>query len=185
MRSLRSALLRGSFLLVMVLGGTWAAGWIPHLRFVGEDIRVRLGPDFYVVDDTYTYANPWPLLMEQGLDVPFPEGVAPPAVVEAWSGEDPVPVRWIGGRPRLLVRAPPWGKVTVRLRFRHAAPDRRGTYLLRSTRRWGRPVRDARFTLEPEGARVTSDSLGQGGSETTRIQALWPREDWHFTWEIP
>lgn len=71
------------------------------------------------------------------------------------------------------------------LRFRHPAPDGRGTYLLQSTRRWGRPVRQARFTLEPMGLRVTSDSLGQGGTGPVVASSLWPDEDWHFTWEIP
>jgi len=172
--------------------GAWVTGVLPHLRFASEDIRIRVGADFYVVEGDYTYANPWPVPLGQGLDVPFPDGVDPPQVIEAWTDAGDLPVRWFAGRPRLAVRAPALGDVTVHLRFRHPAPEQRGVYLVTSTRRWGRPLQKARFSLgwsSPHaGDRFTSSTLHpvldveNGG--TVVYRDFWPDAEWRFSWEV-
>ena len=180
----------GALTLALGFALVLALGWLPVARFQAETIRITVEPEGYTVDGWYTYANPLPIPWVQGLVVPTAsgEGLEAPASVAAsltrpW-GED-LHVLWLLGRPRLQVPIPAREAVEIRITFHQQAPARRGTYLLKTTRPWGRPIEEAAFFLVPRCTRILGSSLDLEAVTGSgyRIRDFFPDTDWTFTWE--
>jgi hypothetical protein len=130
------------------------AGIIPTFRFNRERIEVTVHPSFIEMDGIYVYANPLPIPWSQGLRVPFavdPSHPAPATVevpeVDAASGEDlkELAVRWFGAEPYFSISIPAFSSKPVRVRFTQYSPGKSATYLLTTTRPWGRPLEEGEY----------------------------------------
>lgn len=184
-------LVAAACLAALVLEG---AGIVPVVRFTRERIEIRVRPEAFEVDGTYVYSNPLPIPWTRGLRVPFHvdgDQRAPATVavteVRADGGVDRrgIPVRWLGGEPRFTVGVPASGSTTVRVRFVQTAPYGTGTYLLTTTRPWGRPLDRADYLLRTDGVRITGSNYpldGPDGLSFSREEFM-PERDWTFTWE--
>lgn len=169
------------------------AGIIPAVRFTRERIEVAVHPDSITVDGLYVYTNPLPFPWSQGLRVPFPtDALHPtPATVEVrevdpatGKNSGPLAVLWFGREPHFSIRVPAFGTKHVRVRFTQYSPTRSATYLLTTTRPWGRPLEQGEYVLRPRGVRITASNYpldGQGCVCFARRHFM-PDQDWTFTW---
>ncbi|MBX3465606.1 MAG: hypothetical protein KF878_01755 [Planctomycetes bacterium] len=167
----------------------WALGAAPLVRFTRERIELHARPGALTVDGRYVYENPWPLPLVQGLDVPFAQGdgQAAPAtvaafVVDAGGAETPLPVRWVLGRPRVSVTVPARGAVELRVRFEQVCAAGRGTYLLTTTRPWGRPLVEAEYLVRTDRVRLVRSSLPLDAGDRTVRRDFLPEDDWRLEW---
>ncbi|MGC4117068.1 MAG: hypothetical protein QM765_21405 [Myxococcales bacterium] len=171
--------------LLMIWTALVHSGLVPAARFARERIVVRVRPCEIEVDGLYVYENPLPVPWTQGLSVPFPADRRQPrpAAVRASlvspGAERALPVLWASG-PRFDVPLPASGEATVRVRFTQRAPDRHGTYLLTTTRPWGRPLDRGEYVVIPEGVRIAHQSLGEGLAAVR--ERFFPDADWTFEW---
>jgi len=186
-------------LLTVVAGGILVpvalslAGIIPTARFTRERIEITVHSDSIDVDGLYDYANPLPFPWSQGLSVPFPTDALhpPPATVEVRevdlaTGKDAraLAVLWFGGEPHFSIPLLAFGVKHVRVRFTQYSPARSATYLLTTTRPWGRALEQGEYVLRPRGVRIIASNYlldGQGGLGFTRRHFM-PDRDWRFTW---
>ena len=169
------------------------AGFIPTFRFTRERIEVTVHPASVDVDGLYVYANPLPLSWSQGLRVPFAtDALHPgPATVEvtevdAASGKDTkeLATHWFGEEPYFTIRVPAFAARHIRVRFTQYSPARSATYLLTTTRPWGRPLEEGEYVLRPLGVRIVASNYpldGRGCLCFTRRHFM-PDHDWSFTW---
>ncbi len=172
------------------------AGVLPAVRVTREWITVTLRPEACEVSGVYEYTNPWFLPLTQGLSVPFPtdENHPAPATVRV-SRVDPVtgrttgelPVRWLGGRHHVTLHVPARSRVQIRVDYVQRSTDRSGTYILTTTRPWGRPLDLGKYRIRPECVTVTSSNYvldGEGGLSFA-LRGFMPAEDWRFSWDVP
>lgn len=139
------------------------AGVIPAVRFVRERIELTVRPRSLEVNGLYVYANPLPILLAQGLTIPFPTDatqLAPATIavteVDPATGTDlrPIPVLWFLNERSFTIRVPAAGETWVRVRFTQRATAGTATYLLTTTKPWGRPLERGLYVLRPEDAIV-------------------------------
>lgn len=169
--------------------GLMASGLLPLLRFPSEEITIALSPLAFRVDATYHYENPLPIHWTQGLAIPIAEGPhqGAPYAIEAWT-EGPgleqaaLPIKRVMGTYHADLSVPARSSLTLRLRYRQRAELNQGVYLLRTTRAWRRPLREARYTLETPCARLLESSIPLEGA-STRLLDFMPDRDWSFSWE--
>jgi len=172
-----------------------SAGVLPGVRFTREWITVTLRPEACEVSGVYEYTNPWILPLTQGLSVPFPtdENHPAPATVRV-SRVDPatdlsegeLPVRWLGGRHHVTVRVPARSRVRMRVDYVQRSTDRNGTYILTTTRPWGRPLAFGKYSIRTECVNVTFSNYvldGEDGLSFARRDFM-PAEDWRFSWDV-
>jgi hypothetical protein len=131
-------------------------GYIPIVRFTEEEIIVVAHPRSIAVDAVYCYHNPFPFPVIQGCTIPFPEDEdhAPPLGVQlrqCLPDEKAVPVSHSLGKYRFSIYFPAQAHVRIRLSYEQFTPRARGTYILTSTKPWGRPLEKAIYRLIPEG----------------------------------
>ncbi len=171
------------------------AGVVPAVRFTREWITVTLRLEACEVSGVYEYKNPWFLPLTQGLSVPFPtdENHPAPATIRV-SRVDPatgrsageLPVRWLGGRHHVTLHVPARSRVRMRVDYVQRSTDRSGTYILTTTRPWGRPLDFGKYSIRPECVNVTSSNYvldGRDGLSFAR-RGFMPAEDWHFSWDV-
>jgi hypothetical protein len=169
------------------------AGIIPTVRFTRERIEVTVHPDSINVDGLYVYTNPLPIALSQGLRVPFSTDTSHPAPatvevreVDPATGKDlkAILVRWFWREPYFSIRVPAFGAKHVRVRFTQYSPTGSATYLLTTTKPWGRPLEQGEYVLRPRGVRMAASNYpldGQGCICFAR-QHFMPDRDWSFTW---
>jgi len=178
---------------ILVPAALAIAGIIPAFRFTRERIEITVHSDSITVDGLYVYTNPLPFPWSQGLRVPFPTDALHPAPatievreVDPATGKDStaLAVLWFGRTPHFNVRAPAFGAEHVRVRFTQYSLTRSATYLLTTTRPWGRPLEQGEYVLRPRGVRIVASNYpleGQACLCFTR-QNFMPDRDWSFTW---
>ena len=169
------------------------AGLIPVAHFTGERIGITVRNEAIDVDGLYSYENPWPIPVSQGLSIPFPESTTrlPPATmaveeVDLGTGRAlrELPVYWVVGKPRFAVRISAFGSIHVRVRFTQRAATGSATYLLTTTQPWGLPLQRGEYILRPLDVRITGSNYsldGQGHLSFVR-ERFMPEKEWSFTW---
>jgi hypothetical protein len=175
-----------------VLVFPYLSGLIPIVRFTEEEIIVAVHPRSIAVDAVYYYYNPFPFPVVQSYVLPFPENEdhSPPLRIElrqCLPEEKPVPVNHFLGKYRFSVCFPAQADVRIRLSYEQCTPQRRGTYILTSTKPWGRPLEKAIYRLIPDGVRITGSNYplasdDSGAYQWTREQFM-PPADWHISWK--
>ena len=174
-------------------------GWLTPVRFVAEEIEVKIDGQTIDVEGIYLYRNhaPWPALLTLG--IPFPIDADHPAPFALALDE-------VDGTDRAIRRLTPavrgedvslrltfaaWQERRLRLRYSQLARTPRGRYLLTTTRAWRRPVEQAKLTLSLSPGHTLSASsyrlspLGtQAGWERLGFERtlFWPDRDWDFSW---
>lgn len=160
-----------------------SAGLVPIARFPRERIELTLSPELLEVDGTYVYEGRTPLPLPQGLTIPFPVDAgqtAPTFVRVEQLGASPaeLPVRWILGRPVVVVAPTSRAPVTLRVRFSQPLSSVRATYLLTTTGPWGAPLDEGRYVLRSRCLEEVRSSLGHLGDGAVTRRAFSPDEDW-------
>jgi len=163
-------------------------GLIPLARFPREWIEVTVYPEALEVNGLYIYANPWPFPIAQGLKTPLP--VDPqhplPANVKITKvgpdGETPLRSHWFLQEPYFTLHLPAQAEVWVRVRYRQLALDQSGTYLLKSTRPWRRPLDYGAYVLITRDVTLLHSNYPLRDMSFTR-QHFMPQQDWQLRWE--
>lgn len=163
------------------------SGVLPVVRFSGEYIAITVRPEAVDVDGLYIYSNPWPFPWVQGLQIPFPVDAEHPvpATVRAWeTGAGPsreIRVLWLNGAPHFSILVPAHGSRHVRVSYTQWARNRSATYLLTTTRPWGRPLEWGEYRLIPQGVEIARSNYP---AQFRRLDFL-PQQDWFFEWSRP
>ncbi len=170
-----------------------SAGVIPSVRFIRERIEVTVHPESIDVNGLYVYANPLPVPWLQGLRIPFPVDASHPAPatvevseVDPRTGKDlaPIAVLWFGGEPHFSVRVPAFGAAWVRVRFTQFTLTRSATYLLTTTKPWGRPLDRGEYFLRPRAVRISGSNYPFNREQCFCFarQQFMPDKEWRFAW---
>ncbi len=179
--------------IILVPAALMFAGIIPAVQFNRERIELTVRPEAIDVNGLYLYVNPFPIPWRQGLRIPFPVDVSHPAPatvkvteVSARSGKDlrAIPVIWFWDKPHFSLRVPASGAAYVRVQFTQPSATRSATYLLTTTKPWGRPMERGEYVLRPRGVRITGSNYpleAEGGLGFVR-QHFMPDKEWTFTW---
>jgi hypothetical protein len=144
---------------VLVVGGAAAgfATYFLHKRyaasrpsFAGEDVTIKLAPDRAYVTGVYRFRNPGDKPRSLKLSYPFargPEVGEPENIsVRGGAGED-VPFSWKRHDVAFEVEVPAQSEAAVTVSFEQPCRGCEYTYILTSTRNWGRPIDEARFAV--------------------------------------
>lgn len=175
------------------------SGWFTPVRFDRERIDVWAAPGQIQVVGLYHYRNSAPVPTLLTLGVPFPidaEHPRPQTVLLEEVGLDGRASRSIETRRsgdelrfRLFFRARE--EKSVRLMYVQPARVPRGTYILRTTRAWRRPLEHGEYELHlsprlqfhHSNYAVTASSADSYSFTRTDF---YPDADWRFAWrEVP
>jgi hypothetical protein len=125
--------------------------WSKQAEFTGEEVTINLEPGLARVEGVYRFHNPRDEERTLTLSYPFADGedFGEPAnvVVRDDAGAD-VPYRWKNGKIKFDVKLKPGGDTPIRVSFEQACCGSEFTYVLTSTRSWGRALKEARFVVE-------------------------------------
>jgi len=144
---------------VLVVGGA-VAGVVTYFMykrhvasrpsFAGEEVTIKLAPDRAYVTGVYRFRNPGDKPRPLKLRYPFARGpeVGEPeniSVRDAEGGD--IPFSWKRHDVAFEVTVPARGEAAVTVSFEQACRGCEYTYILTSTRNWGRPIDEARFAV--------------------------------------
>jgi hypothetical protein len=143
---------------VLVVGGA-AAGFATYflykrhaasrLSFAGEDVTIKLAPDRAYVTGVYRFYNPGDKTRTLKLRYPFARGpkVGEPENISVRGGGEEIPFSWKRHGVAFEVEVPARGEAAVTVSFEQPCSGCEYTYILTSTRNWGRPIDEARFAV--------------------------------------
>jgi hypothetical protein len=192
-RPRRSVALVATFLALTGVVALERLGVTSIIRFDRERIEVTVRPDRIEVSGVYVYANPLPIPWTRSMKTPFftDEGQEAPVAVEV-TELDPqtgrecgsLPVCWLLGEPRFTVRVPAHGETHVRVRFAQRVTHERATYLLTTTRPWGRPLTRGEYVVDPRSVCITESSYPLDGADGLSFvkESFMPEKDWTLRW---
>lgn len=144
---------------IAILGGL-AGGFIAYTlykryaasrpSFAGEDVTIKLAPDRAYVTGVYRFYNPGDKARSLKLRYPFARGpeVGDPenVAVRGGAGED-ISFSWKRHDVAFEVEVPAHSEAAVTVSFEQPCSGCEYTYILTSTRNWGRPIDEARFAV--------------------------------------
>jgi hypothetical protein len=125
--------------------------------FAAEEVTITLSPRTARVRGVYTFCNAGAEDASLAVTYPFAaaDGLgAPENVAVCDEAGLAVPFAWFGDEISFDVEVPAGGRADVVVAFEQRCAADRFTYLVTTTREWGRPLERARFIVE------TSASLG-------------------------
>lgn len=168
----------------------FASGVIPTVRFPSERIDVHVYPDEIVVDGYYFYKNPFPFPVVQGFTIPFPIDKDHPEPSELYverltPGRKDIQLRQVFGNEGFEVYFSAHEEIEVRVSYRQKAGGMNGTYILKTTQPWGRPLERGVYTLYPHGTVIESSNYPldrPGKAPGFQKTGFMPDKDWQFTW---
>jgi hypothetical protein len=127
----------------------WRAAKRP--AFVGEDVTITLEPGRARVAGVYRFHNPDDKPHTLGVRYPFVRGrdLGEPANVVILDGAgEALPYGWKSGDAAFELTVPPGEDAALTVTFEQEFRGAEYTYILTSTRKWHRPIDEARFTVE-------------------------------------
>ncbi len=170
-------------------------GYIPTAVFCREHIKIGVFAEYIAVEGKYLYKNPLPFPVTQHLYTPFPVDGSHPfpynidltAADESGDEHDIAPLE-LSGKLYFNIRLPAKGEVTVRLYYRQRSLNRTCTYILKTTRKWGRPLEKAVFEAEFfEGTAPAHINYGLLPAGENRFKSTYfnfmPENDIMISWE--
>ena len=189
----RSSLLPCLCLLLFAFVFPFLAGFYPIVRFVEEQIDIRVFPDHIKVEGYYVYRNPFPFPVIQGFSVPLPvdESHPTPVLIAAKKltpHETPIKLLHLFGKPRFEIAFDAKESVRVKVQYQQQAPEKNALYILKTTKPWNRPIVQGTYSLTLEGVKIISSNYPLisdiSGSLMFQKRNFMPQDDWHFTWEV-
>jgi hypothetical protein len=168
----------------------FAAGVLPTVRFTSERIDVQVYPDEIRVNGYYFYKNPFPFPVQQGFTIPFPIDKEHPEPMEVHV-ERRTPVkeeirqRPLFGNTGFDVSFSAYEEAEIMVSYLQKTGGLNATYILKTTRPWGRPLESGVYTLYPHGTVIVSSNYPldlAGKTPGFHKTGFMPDKDWQFTW---
>ncbi|MDM8522098.1 hypothetical protein QUF80_01900 [Desulfococcaceae bacterium HSG8] len=185
---LRSYLLYALLLLCICI----AALFYPPVRFIREQIDIRVCPDHISVRGIYVFKNPFPFPVVQGFFYPVPtdEDHPEPVLLSAEKllpGQKTVPLNSVFGKFRynLFFRAKE--EIAIQIEYRQDALEKNACYILTTTKLWKYPLQQGLYRLFTDGADITFSNYPlehNGQLLYFKKKQFMPEEDWYFSWEV-
>ncbi len=179
-------------LILIAAAAPFAFGIIPTVNFTSERIDVHVYPDEILVDGYYFYKNPFPFPVIQGFYIPFPVDKDHPEPFDArverlkpW--KEPLRLRNIFGNTGFDAYFSGNEEAEIRVSYRQKAGRPDATYILTTTRPWGRPLENSVYMLYPHGTTIVSSNYPlniPGNAPGFHKTGFMPEKDWQFTWRI-
>lgn len=168
----------------------FVSGVIPTVNFTSERIDVHVYLDEIFVDGYYFYKNQFPFPVVQGFSIPFPVDKEHPEpfdvnVERLTPKKEPLSLRHIFGKTGFDVYFSAKEEATIRVSYRQKAGGANGTYILTTTRPWGKPLENGVYMLYPHGTVIVSSNYPfniPGNAPGFRKTGFMPEKDWQFTW---
>jgi hypothetical protein len=181
-----------SFVVILyVMASVFLFGLVPAVRFTREEIVIDVYPDRIAVRGSFTYENPFPVPIAQGLFFPVPvdERHFRPSSFTV-TMESPVrreiPVHGRGERSRFDLYLGAGDEADILIRYDQRVERGSATYVLTTTRMWRRPLDAGVYRLKPRGVRITGSNYpllpDPGGGLYFERKGFMPPEDWSFSW---
>lgn len=179
-----------AFLLFISAILPFASGLIPTVRFTSERINVNVYPDEILVEGHYFYKNPFPFPVMQGFTVPFPVDKEHPApfdvhVERLTPINKAINIRHTFGNTGFDAYFSAHENVEIRVTYRQKAGGANSTYILTTTKPWGRPLESGVYVLYPHDTVITSSNYPldlPGKTAGFHKTGFMPDKDWHFAW---
>lgn len=168
----------------------FASGVLPMVRFTSERIDVRVHPDEIFVDGYYLYKNPFPFPVVQGFSIPFPidkDHPEPqePHVERLAPEKKALRLRRLLGKTGFEVYFSAHQEAEIKVSYCQKAGGANATYILTTTRPWGRPLDYGVYTLYTRGTVIVSSNYSfnlQNNASGFQKTGFMPEKDWQFTW---
>lgn len=170
----------------------YALGLVPIVHFTSERIDVRVHPEEIFVDGDYFYKNPFPFPVVQGFTIPFPVDKDHPEPMEVHverltPAKEEIDLRRLFGKTAFDLYFAANEAVTIRVSYRQMARGANATYILTTTKRWGKPLESGVYTLCPHGTVIESSNYPidlRAKAPSFQKAGFMPDKDWQFTWRI-
>ena len=177
-------------LIVLAAAVPYAFGIIPTVHFESERIDVHVYPDEILVEGYYFYKNPFPFPVAQGFSIPFPIDNDHPQPTEVLVErgtpiQETVKLRRLFGKTGFEVYFAAHEETEIVVSYRQKAGVEKATYILTTTKPWGRPLESGVYTLYPHGTVIVSSNYPLDlASKTPNFckTGFMPDKDWQFTW---
>jgi hypothetical protein len=177
-------------LLIIVAILPFASGAIPTVHFTSERIDVHVYPDEIVVEGYYFYKNPFPIPVVQGFTVPFPIDNDHPEPMDVrverrTPVKENIRLRRLFGNTGFDASFSAYEEAEIRVSYRQKAGGMNATYILKTTRPWGKPLESGVYTLYPHGTMIVSSNYPldlPGKAPGFHKNGFMPDKDWQFTW---
>jgi hypothetical protein len=175
----------------------WKAIPRTNLRFDAEEVTITLTPGRAAVAGRYTFVNAGAKDGDFKMMYPFPASKmagAPENVAFTDGRGEPLPCEWKDGRAYFTISAPAGATVAVNVYFEQALRGDAYVYILKSTRTWKRPIKDATFVVDAPaemGAVTSIYPLNEKAATEGRRQYelhrtdFYPSADLELTWKPP
>ncbi len=192
MRINRTALFTFPVVSLLLIAATFpfASGIIPVVHFKSERIDVHVYPDEILVDGHYFYKNPFPFPAVQGFTIPFPMDKDHPMPMDVHVErltpiKEELRIRRTFGNTGFDAYFSAHEEAEIRVSYRQKAGGENATYILTTTRPWGRPLESGYYTLYPHGTIIESSNYPldlPGKAPGFHKTGFMPDKDWQFTW---
>jgi hypothetical protein len=167
----------------------FASGVIPTVHFTSERIDVHVYPDEIVVDGHYFYKNPFPFPVAQGFTIPFPIDKDHPEPMEVnverlTPTKEAIRTRCTFGSTGFDAYFSAHEEAEIRVSYRQRARGAKATYILTTTKPWGKALESGVYTLYPHGTAIVSSNYPLDLSGTApgfHKTGFMPDKDWQFT----
>jgi len=182
-----------SSLLFCIIALLYLSGIYPIVRFTNEQIDIQVYPEYIEVDGYYTYKNPFPFSVVQGLSIPFAVDTTHfmPIQISAkqvFVEEKPIPIRFIMGKHRFDLAFSAGEQIVVRVQYFQYVPEKNACYILTTTKPWESPLVEGTYRLFPEKVRIISSNYllqsRRDGILVFNRNNFMPENNWHFAWEV-
>ena len=188
------------FLLLLAAAFYFGSNVFSPVCFDREKIEVSVFAGQTQVTGFYHYVNRSVFPASFSLGVPFPTDSAHPRPAEFHLSEvdgKGAFLKWIEDRPyhgETVFRLWCWpsGERWIRLDYIQGAGAPEARYILRTTRKWGKPLQHGEYSLRlgngieltSSNYPMTSDITGRPGSYSFSRNDFFPEEDWEFHWRV-
>jgi hypothetical protein len=168
----------------------FASGIIPTVHFTSERIDVHVYPEEIVVNGYYFYKNPFPFPVFQGFSIPFPMDKDHPEPTESLVErltpiKEATRIRHLFGNTGFDVYFSANEEAEIRVSYCQKAGRANATYILTTTKPWGRPLESGIYTLYPHRTVIESSNYPldlPGKAPGFHKTGFMPDKDWQFTW---
>ncbi len=168
----------------------FAAGIIPLVHFTSEKIDVHVYSEEVRIDGHYFYRNPFPFPVMQGFSIPFPTDVdhPEPFAVQAERlspAKETLMLRRIFGKTGFELYFSAHEEIEVTVTYRQKSRTGNATYILTTTRPWGKPLDHGVYTLSSHGAVIVTSNYPFNLDNNVLgfyMSNFMPEKDWQFAW---
>lgn len=151
---------------------------------------MHIYPDEILVDGYYCYKNPFPFPVVQGFTIPFPIDKDHPEPIDVhverlMPVQEELRLRHLFGNTGFDASFSAHEEAEIRVTYHQRAGGMNATYILTTTKPWGRPLDSGVYTLYPHGTVIASSNYPFDLADKTpgfHKTGFMPDKDWQFTW---